>query len=320
MNDREAFMRTIIDEPDEDTPRLVFADWLQENGDEDRANLIRMQCELARKPFNILVVKEAPSVGPGSWTNFYKDPNTKFKIGELVLIRRQYPMTELFVGRIKDCALETGVIRVDFVEDKHGWIPQYARRKRMKRDVFSLLDNNLSRWRYEYSLLNLTSDFVDVVKLEPTFRFGIDKDCFSRGMIETVACRYSDWYEYGEDLVCLHPLRKVIISDKEPMTIATDSIITSLVSMYTRILYLWTVNNPPLVSQLGKSQVLSDVMDGMPLGERLDGIYPEATTRLRAFATTEEAMDALSIGLLKRTHSLKLVKELMAANRMDFPA
>jgi uncharacterized protein (TIGR02996 family) len=45
----EAFLRAIYDAPDDDTPRLVYADFLQENGDEDRAELIRVQCELAAK-------------------------------------------------------------------------------------------------------------------------------------------------------------------------------------------------------------------------------------------------------------------------------
>jgi uncharacterized protein (TIGR02996 family) len=33
--------------PDDDTPRLVYADWLQENGEEERAEFIRVQCQLA---------------------------------------------------------------------------------------------------------------------------------------------------------------------------------------------------------------------------------------------------------------------------------
>src|SRR5829696_8063349 len=32
MNDEAAFLRAICEHPDEDTPRLVFADWLQEQG------------------------------------------------------------------------------------------------------------------------------------------------------------------------------------------------------------------------------------------------------------------------------------------------
>jgi uncharacterized protein (TIGR02996 family) len=47
LSQHEAFLRAIFDAPDDDTPRLVYADFLQENGEEDRAELIRVQCELA---------------------------------------------------------------------------------------------------------------------------------------------------------------------------------------------------------------------------------------------------------------------------------
>jgi uncharacterized protein (TIGR02996 family) len=42
-----AFLRIIRTEHDSDTPRLVYADWLDEQGDPDRAEFIRVQCELA---------------------------------------------------------------------------------------------------------------------------------------------------------------------------------------------------------------------------------------------------------------------------------
>jgi uncharacterized protein (TIGR02996 family) len=44
----QAFLQDIIAHPDDDAPRLVFADWLDDHGDADRAELIRAQCELAR--------------------------------------------------------------------------------------------------------------------------------------------------------------------------------------------------------------------------------------------------------------------------------
>lgn len=47
LSQHEAFLRAIYDAPDDDTPRLVYADFLQEQGDEDRAELIRVQCELS---------------------------------------------------------------------------------------------------------------------------------------------------------------------------------------------------------------------------------------------------------------------------------
>ncbi|WP_439625976.1 TIGR02996 domain-containing protein [Gemmata sp.] len=46
--DEAGFLAAICAAPDDDTPRLVYADWLQERGDEARAEFIRVQCELAR--------------------------------------------------------------------------------------------------------------------------------------------------------------------------------------------------------------------------------------------------------------------------------
>src|SRR4051794_39815561 len=50
MNQDEAFLQAIIERPDDDTPRLVYADWLEEHGDAARAEFIRVQCQLFRLP------------------------------------------------------------------------------------------------------------------------------------------------------------------------------------------------------------------------------------------------------------------------------
>jgi uncharacterized protein (TIGR02996 family) len=49
MTHDEAFLQAILESPDDDTPRLVYADWLDENGDSDRAEFIRVQCRYHRK-------------------------------------------------------------------------------------------------------------------------------------------------------------------------------------------------------------------------------------------------------------------------------
>jgi uncharacterized protein (TIGR02996 family) len=46
MSDHEAFVEAIADDPDDDAPRLVYADWLEERGD-PHGELIRVQCALA---------------------------------------------------------------------------------------------------------------------------------------------------------------------------------------------------------------------------------------------------------------------------------
>jgi uncharacterized protein (TIGR02996 family) len=50
MTDHDALLRAICEHPDDDTPRLIFADFLEENGDSDRAAFVRAQVELARTP------------------------------------------------------------------------------------------------------------------------------------------------------------------------------------------------------------------------------------------------------------------------------
>lgn len=48
---QDAFMADIVANPEDDTPRLIYADWLQDHGGEDgvaRAEFIRAQVELAK--------------------------------------------------------------------------------------------------------------------------------------------------------------------------------------------------------------------------------------------------------------------------------
>ena len=50
MTDREALFRAILDNPDDDTLRLIYADAVEEGGDERRAAFIRTQVELSQLP------------------------------------------------------------------------------------------------------------------------------------------------------------------------------------------------------------------------------------------------------------------------------
>ncbi len=46
----EALLLNAKQNPEEDTPRLILADWLEEQGEADRAEFIRLQCKSARRP------------------------------------------------------------------------------------------------------------------------------------------------------------------------------------------------------------------------------------------------------------------------------
>src|SRR5262249_9638536 len=48
MTHNEAFLQAIREAPDDDAVRLIYADWLEEHGQPERAEFIRVQCALAR--------------------------------------------------------------------------------------------------------------------------------------------------------------------------------------------------------------------------------------------------------------------------------
>jgi uncharacterized protein (TIGR02996 family) len=50
MGDQDALLAAVCDRPDDDTPRLVLADWLDDHGQPERAAFVRAQVELARTP------------------------------------------------------------------------------------------------------------------------------------------------------------------------------------------------------------------------------------------------------------------------------
>ncbi len=50
MQEQDALFAAILEAPDDDAPRLVYADWLDEHGQPERAEFIRVQVELSRLP------------------------------------------------------------------------------------------------------------------------------------------------------------------------------------------------------------------------------------------------------------------------------
>jgi uncharacterized protein (TIGR02996 family) len=50
MKPDDAFLADIVAHPDDDAPRLIYADWLDDHGKADRAEFIRLQCRIVRAP------------------------------------------------------------------------------------------------------------------------------------------------------------------------------------------------------------------------------------------------------------------------------
>src|SRR5437763_6998841 len=50
MKEQDALLAAVLDAPDDDAPRLVYADWLDENGQPERAEFIRVQLAQEGEP------------------------------------------------------------------------------------------------------------------------------------------------------------------------------------------------------------------------------------------------------------------------------
>ncbi len=51
MNSHDGFLNAINADPDDDVPRLIYADWLDDQGEPERAEFIRIQCRAATLPW-----------------------------------------------------------------------------------------------------------------------------------------------------------------------------------------------------------------------------------------------------------------------------
>jgi uncharacterized protein (TIGR02996 family) len=57
MSEADALLAAICEAPEDDAPRLVYADWLEEHGQDPWAQAIRLQCEVEREPDQVKGMK-----------------------------------------------------------------------------------------------------------------------------------------------------------------------------------------------------------------------------------------------------------------------
>jgi uncharacterized protein (TIGR02996 family) len=86
MSANPDFLRAIQENPDDDAPRLIYADWLEERGDDERAEVIRLGCELARlregDPRWPWIEKHLPELHPGDHDCLFNDGTRRAQLAE----------------------------------------------------------------------------------------------------------------------------------------------------------------------------------------------------------------------------------------------
>lgn len=194
MSERDAFLAAILESPDDDGPRLIFADYLEENGDPARGEFIRIQCAIARLP-------------AGKW-EVVSDPG-----GEMHRVRwsvpdeegryqwvRHYPRKHFAERQADD--FNAGRATPYFEQPLPE--PGAALRAR-ERELWNTVPLGLGVW--PGLLLCPAGSVPENDRSYATVR---------RGFVEQVTCACADWLDFGPAICAAHPVTRVTLSDKRP--------------------------------------------------------------------------------------------------------
>lgn len=72
MNREQALLQTVLDNPDDNVPRLAYADYLMENGKNNQGQLIKCQIEYAQMS-GCTSCDDTGEIGPCGLTNYFTD-------------------------------------------------------------------------------------------------------------------------------------------------------------------------------------------------------------------------------------------------------
>lgn len=221
--DQAALLRTILDSPDDDAPRRVYSDWLQEHGELDRAEFIRVQCELAR-------------IGP-EWDTEPEYSHTEFidgrhvgggevvvdlvrtapSIGARVCIRigpritKVHGMKVFAVNEYYDQDERRNCFRVHLKRDEYSG-KAWKRIKTILRRERELWDTHSAVWFHQDGL----TEFLKAAYIGAAPAGHPSHAIYQRGFAGRASLPLAAWLEHGPRLVRMTPLEIVRISDREP--------------------------------------------------------------------------------------------------------
>lgn len=176
------FMKAIIANPADDTPRLIYADWLEDHGEAERGELIRLQVEIAQLEKAI-----GDRVGAALTAGVARDESDNLRRLRQ-LWRRDKELLE---------------------KNRQEWFILLGRRP-------GFGENEPLRWWPVASnddevadRIGLTNDNVPIMSAAMEGRP-------TRGFLSHIRCVEVDWLRHGNAIVREHPIERVTLSDKRP--------------------------------------------------------------------------------------------------------
>jgi uncharacterized protein (TIGR02996 family) len=196
-DEREALLRTIIANPDEDTPRLVYADWLEE-----RAGTV--ECDACN------------GVGQRDIRGYIEFSGGFDKVGRCGVCKGSGRVSNGFRERAEFIRVQCRIAEINreamSEEDCEHPACEICKERRqllLRESVILKGDSDSGGWidwgQPAIPLLRLTQPYQEVI-------------AFSRGFIDTVSCTLADWLANGKVICREHPVRPHagMITDRQP--------------------------------------------------------------------------------------------------------
>lgn len=178
-----AFLAAIRTAPDDDNPRMVYADWLEEfGGRPQRAEFIRVQVELARTPVNAITVGDVLARGPEGGVVRY-DPDRPER-PPIAVARKTVPS-----ARHKELLARERELHDSVAQGYLASLPQAF-------DGFEI-DPDLFR-------RDAAAGGPQMVGL------------LERGLCSHVVTNGRRWAKHGDTILAEHPVRRVTFTDAGP--------------------------------------------------------------------------------------------------------
>jgi uncharacterized protein (TIGR02996 family) len=187
MLEADAFLANILEHPDDDAPRLVFADWLEEHGQSARAEFIRVQIELAggpieahRRSFLKRREKDLLQAHRKEWLKPLYDPLQAIRGPTSPLLAPGLFHYIPSVLRARNFAFTAGILS----GDEPGAVPA-------REETVALLSQILDPLQIQLPMENIVH-------------------CrFRRGFVELASLMATDFIRFAEGLFALVPLREI---------------------------------------------------------------------------------------------------------------
>lgn len=191
MTDEAALLTAIIANRADDTPRLVFADYLENDASPlqpERGEFIRVQCELA--------IREK-SKGPPRIVVDGRPQKCKKCRG--------------WYGKLGRCGCEYGDRRKAnqerLINERAGWL---AETDELRRREWELLEAHELEWMVSPLDELVAANIADVV----VNRASLNAPGWSRGFVSHITCSWSDWRTHADAILARQPIERVKLTDR----------------------------------------------------------------------------------------------------------